>query len=68
MTFHREDQIAGGERPCAEKDILRLRFESGLGQIARSSSISVGTVHDYLLRAEAAGIKWPLPDGLAVFL
>lgn len=47
------------------KDILRLRFESGLGlrQIARSLSIGVGTVHDYLRRAEAAGIKWPLPDG-----
>ena len=48
------------------KDILRLRFESGLGlrQIARSLSISVGTVHDCLQRAEAAGIKWPLPEGL----
>jgi transposase len=42
-----------------------LRFESGLGlrQIARSLSISVGTVHDYLQRAEEAGIKWPLPEG-----
>jgi DNA-binding NarL/FixJ family response regulator len=32
------------------KEILRLRFDSGLGlrQIARSLSISVGTVHDYL--------------------
>ena len=48
------------------KDILRLRFESGLGlrQIARSLSVSLGTVHDYLKRAEAAGIKWPLPEGL----
>jgi DNA-binding CsgD family transcriptional regulator len=47
------------------KEILRLRFESGLGlrQIARSLSISVGTVQDYLQRTEAAGIKWPLPEG-----
>ena len=47
------------------KEILRLRFESGLGlrQIARSLSISVGTVHDYLQRAEAAEVKWPLPEG-----
>lgn len=47
------------------KEILRLRFESGLGlrQIARSLSISVGTVHDYLQRAEEAGVKWPLPEG-----
>ena len=47
------------------KEILRLRFGSGLGlrQIARSLSISIGTVHDYLQRAEAANIKWPLPEG-----
>jgi hypothetical protein len=46
------------------KDMLRLRFELGLGlrQIDRGLSISVGTVHDYLQRAEAAGIKWPLPE------
>lgn len=47
------------------KEILRLRFESGHGlrQIARSLSISVGTVHDYLRRAEQAGINWPLLEG-----
>jgi len=46
------------------KEILRLKFETGLGlrQIARSLSISVGTVHDYLQRAKAAAIKWPLPE------
>ncbi|HTQ57486.1 MAG TPA: sigma factor-like helix-turn-helix DNA-binding protein [Bryobacteraceae bacterium] len=47
------------------KEILRLRFESGLGlrQIARSLAISVGTVHDYLQRAEAAEVKLSLPEG-----
>ena len=47
------------------KEILRLRFESGLGlrQIARSLAMSAGTVHDYLQRAEAAEVKWPLPEG-----
>jgi transposase len=47
------------------KEVLRLRFEAGLGhrQIARSCSLGVGTVHDYLKRAEAAGLKWPLPEG-----
>ena len=46
------------------KEVLRLRFEAGLGhrQIARSCSLGVGTVHDYLKRAEAAGLKWPSPD------
>jgi hypothetical protein len=35
------------------KDILRLRFDSGLGlrEIARSLSVGVATVHDYLQRA-----------------
>ena len=48
------------------KEVLRLRFEVGLGQrqIARSCSIGLGTVHDYLQRAEAAGVTWPLGRGL----
>ena len=47
------------------KEVLRLRYEAGLGhrQIARGCSIGLGTVHDYLRRAEAAGLKWPLPEG-----
>lgn len=47
-------------------EVLRLRFELGFGyrQIARSCLIGVGTVHEYLKRAEAAGLKWPLPDGM----
>ncbi len=46
------------------KDVLRLRFELGLGlrQIARSCSLGIATVHDYLARAKAAGVGWPLPD------
>jgi hypothetical protein len=37
----------------------------GLGQrqIARSCSIGLGTVSDYLSRAAAAGVSWPLPEG-----
>lgn len=46
------------------KEALRLRYELGLGQrqIARSCSIGQSTVFDYLKRAEAAGLRWPLPD------
>src|ERR1700679_2592577 len=46
------------------KEVLRLRFEVGLGlrQIARSCSIGLGTVHEYLQRAEAAGLTWPLGE------
>jgi len=45
------------------KEVLRLRYELGLGQrqIARSCSIGQSTVYDYLKRAEAAGLRWPLP-------
>jgi transposase len=47
------------------KEVLRLKFELGLGlrQIARSCSLGLGTVHDYLRRAKAAGVGWPLPEG-----
>ena len=34
----------------------------GQDQIARSCAIGQATVHRYLERAEAAGLKWPLPD------
>jgi transposase len=47
------------------REVLRLRFELKLGyqQIGRSCSIGVSTVHNYLKRAEAAGVTWPLPEG-----
>ena len=47
------------------KEVLRLRFELKLSQrqIARSCSIGQCTVYDYLKRAQAAGIVWPLPEG-----
>jgi transposase len=49
------------------KEVLRLRFELGLGQrqIARSCRIGLSTVHHYLERVVAAGIGWPLPEGLS---
>jgi len=47
------------------KEVLRLRFELQLGQreIARACAISQGAVHNYLKKAAAAGIGWPLPEG-----
>ena len=47
------------------KEVLRLRYELGLGQrqIARSCSIGHGTVYEYLKRAQEAGVSWPLPEG-----
>jgi len=46
------------------KEVLRLHYELNLGQrmIARGCSIGLGTVNDYLARAERANLQWPLPD------
>jgi transposase len=48
------------------KEVLRLKWECGLSnrQIAKSCSIGRATVAEYLCRARAAGLSWPLPDGL----
>ncbi len=45
------------------RQVLRLAWEAGLNkrQIARSLSMSPTTVGEYLYRAEAAGLSWPLP-------
>jgi len=44
------------------KEILRLRYEAKLSQrdISRSVRVSVGSVNQYLARAEKVGIRWPL--------
>ena len=44
-------------------EILRQRFELGLSNrlIAESLNVSPSTVSDYLSRAKAASINWPLP-------
>jgi transposase len=46
------------------REILRLHYEHQLGQrqIARGANVSQSTVHEYLARAAAAGLKWPLPE------
>lgn len=48
------------------KEVLRLKWGSGLShrQIARSCGIARPTVAEYLRRAKAAGLSWPLPEGL----
>ncbi len=45
------------------RHVLKLAQESGLTkrQIARSLSMSPTTVGEYLLRADDAGLSWPLP-------
>ena len=47
------------------QEILRLKHQNQLSirEIARSCGLPTSTVGDYLKRAEAAGISWPVPEG-----
>lgn len=49
------------------KDILRLKHLNQLSvrEIAGSCGLPASTVGDYLQRAEAAGLPWPLPEGIS---
>ena len=48
------------------KEVLRLRWEAGLSHRAIASSCGIGcaTAREYLIRAQAAGLGWPLPEEL----
>ncbi len=48
------------------EEVLRLHHECGRSQreVARSCGVSLGSVNRLLRKAEAAGLGWPLPDGL----
>jgi len=48
------------------REILRLKYERHLRHraIARACGVGVGTVSEYLRRAQRAGVGWPLPEGL----
>jgi transposase len=48
------------------RQVLRLRLEHGLPTraVARACSVGLGTVTEYLTRAQRAGLSWPLPEGL----
>lgn len=48
------------------KEVLRLKHEQRLSvrQIARNCGLPSSTVSDYLVRAQTAGLGWPLPEGL----
>jgi len=47
-------------------EVLRLKWACRLTnrEIARSCAISHSTVSEYVKRAEAVGIKWPIPEAL----
>ena len=47
-------------------EVLRLSLEQKLSvrQVARSCCLARSTVSDYVGRAQAAGVAWPLPEGM----
>ena len=48
------------------REVLRLKWACGLSdrKIAHSLRVSRPTVAEYVRRAQAAGLAWPLPDTL----
>ena len=48
------------------REVLRLKWACGLSdrKIAQSLRVSRPTVAEYVRRAQAAGLSWPLPDTL----
>ena len=48
------------------RELLRLKYEAGFSHraIAQACAVGLGTVSEYLARATAAGVVWPLPDDL----
>jgi len=49
------------------EEVLRLKYGAGLSHraIAQSCSVSPSTVSEYVTHAKAAGLSWPLPEGLS---
>ena len=49
------------------RQMLRMRFgaEASDRTIARELGVARSTIQDYLGRAKAAGLSWPLPDDLS---
>ena len=46
-------------------EVLRLRAtQMSARDIARAVGVARSTVGEYLRRADAAGVSWPLPEGL----
>jgi transposase len=49
------------------REVIRLKEEAGLSNraIARANKVSNSTVGEYLRRAQAADLHWPLPEGIS---
>src|SRR5215469_18520569 len=66
MYLMGETECQPGECPCERSRkscASALKLQLGQREIARACSISQGAVHNYLKKAAAAGIGWPLAEG-----
>jgi hypothetical protein len=63
-----EEEMMAQERLSMRKvlEVLRLKWEFGLSNraISRSCGIAASTVSDYVQRAAAAGLTWPVSGEL----
>jgi transposase len=48
------------------RDVLRLKFANGLSEREIAGSLRIGhsTAGEFIRRARAAGLSWPLPEGM----
>lgn len=62
----RRIRVPGKRLPMRKtSEVLRLRAQGrSIRQIAASVGVGSSTVGEYLRRAEAAGLVWPLPEGV----
>ena len=49
------------------EEVLRLKYEVGLShrEIGKSCAMSASTVSEYVTHAKAAGVSWPLAEGVS---
>src|SRR5512134_2112849 len=67
LTGMREEQMPAQRLAMRQvREVLRLKWACGLSdrKIAQSVRISRPTVAEYVRRAQAAGLSWPLPATL----
>src|SRR5205823_7603315 len=67
LTYLREEQMPAQRLSMRQvREVLRLKWACGLSdrKIAQSLRVSRPTVAEYVRRAQAAGLSWPLPDAL----
>jgi transposase len=67
-TYNEEEEMAQESLSMRKiEEILRLKYQVRLSHraIAKSCAVSTSTVSEYVTHAKAAGLSWPLPEGIS---